>query len=345
MNKILKKLYQLIPLTELESYLLFINFIEGNINDIQLSAILTAIKIRNFTPLEMVGAVKAFLDKCEKFPKPNYIFADIVGTGGDGKNTINISTISAIVAAIDGCKIIKHCNSNISSKSGSADFLKYFGIDINQSYIQSQNMLNKYNICFLLATEYHIGFKYATLVRKTLATTTLFNIIGPLLNPSKPDLIVIGVYKQQLLLPMAQTLQILNYKRAIVLHSNGTDEITIDGVTNLIEVKNNKIQSYQLTAKDFGIDYIKKNININDISFENSSENMLNLLQGSGNIIHMQTIAINVAILFKIFGYENLKENTERALSIIKSGKIYKYIKNMAEKDNYAKNCVTRNFI
>ncbi|CAL4321872.1 Anthranilate phosphoribosyltransferase [Buchnera aphidicola (Eriosoma grossulariae)] len=331
MKKILNKLYQLSSLTEYESYHLFSNFIEGKINNIQLSAILTAMKVRNITAEEIVGAVKIFLKKCELFPKPNYIFADIVGTGGDCQYTINISTISAIVAAISGIKIIKHCNNSISSKSGSADFLKYFEISTDLSSLQSKNILDIYNICFLLATKYHTGFQYAMSVRKVLSTTTFFNIIAPLLNPAKPSLIVVGVYKKTLLLTMAKALKLLNYDRAIVIHSNGTDEVTLNGITEVVELNHNKIISYQLTAESFGIKNNKQHL-FKNISFSNDSESMKNLLEGNGNITHMQTIAINVAMLLKIFGNEDLKENTEYALSIITSGKIDQYIKKISNK-------------
>ncbi|XRX42401.1 MAG: anthranilate phosphoribosyltransferase [Buchnera aphidicola (Eriosoma harunire)] len=332
MKKILNKLYQLQSLSELESYDLFSNFINGGISNIQLTSILIAIKMRSITPEEIVGIVKAFLKQCQTFPKPNYLYADIVGTGGDCKHTINISTISALVAAIANLKIVKHCNRNISSQSGSSDFLNHYKINLQLSSLQSRNMLDSHNICFLLATKYHTGFKQAMIVRKELSTTTLFNIIGPLLNPSSPPLIMIGVYHRTLLSIIAKSLQLLNYQRAIVIHSNGTDEATVHGITHIVEINDHKIQSYQLTAQHFGLN-IKNNTSLNDIYFKNNYDNINNLLNGNGKLIHMQTIAINVSLLLKLFGYENLKENTEYALSIIKSGNILKFMKKIS--NNY----------
>ncbi|MBZ2279570.1 anthranilate phosphoribosyltransferase, partial [Buchnera aphidicola] len=143
---------------------------------------------------EIQGAIDAFLKNMKPFPQPNYLFSDIVGTGGDKNNTINISTASAFVASACGLKIIKHCNKGVSSKSGSSDILTKFNINLDASTKKLQECLNTLNICFLFAPRYHNGIQYATKVRKTLKIQTIFNILGPFLNPACPPLIVMGVY-------------------------------------------------------------------------------------------------------------------------------------------------------
>lgn len=323
MKNILKKIYESKLLTDLESYILFQNIIKKKINNIQLASVLIAMKIRGESSDEIFGAIRACLEKTECFPKPNYYFSDIVGTGGDRNNTINISTASAIVAATCGLKIVKHCNAKISSKSGSSDLLHELGININLSSQKSREMLDQYDICFLFAPQYHTIFKNVVKVRKTLKTKTFFNILGPLLNPSKPPLTVIGVHSKSLIPIMIRTLQKLNYQRAIVLHSNNTDEVMLFGKTYISELNNKKIISYEMVAQDFGLRSHSKNALQGGSSKENC-DIIKKIFKGHGNIAHEETIAANVAILLKIFGNEDIKENAQYALEIIRSGSVYK---------------------
>ncbi|XBC43557.1 MAG: anthranilate phosphoribosyltransferase [Buchnera aphidicola (Meitanaphis flavogallis)] len=325
MQTILNKIYNGDYLTEQESYKIFTFIMSKKINDIQLSAILIALKIKGESESEIMGALRACLKYVKPFPKPNYMFADIVGTGGDSSNSINISTTSAFVGATCGLKIIKHCNTNISSKTGSYELLKEFGIDINISQRKSQEMLNTFNVCFLFAPQYHISFKYVTLVRKILKTKTLFNILGPLLNPSQPPLSFIGVYSIKLMFPIAKILRKLKSHRSIIVYSNHTDEVTLHSPTNVIELKNSKINSYTLYPEDFGVHYHNQNSILGGTPKENY-EIIKKTLQGKGPSAITETIAANVAVLFKIFGNENLKKNTEYALKIIRSGKVYETI-------------------
>ncbi|CAL4322401.1 Anthranilate phosphoribosyltransferase [Buchnera aphidicola (Protaphis terricola)] len=325
MQKIFKKIYKFTSLNQQESYKLFQSIIAGNINEIQLSSILTAMYMRPESSEEILGAVHAFLETMKLFPRPNYIFSDIVGTGGDNKNTINISTTSAFVASYCGFKIIKHCNQGVSSKSGSSNLLSKFKINLNPSLENSLNTLNKLNICFLFAPQYHNGFKYVNNIRKILKIKTIFNLLGPFLNPARPIFTLIGVYKKELILPMIKILKKLKYQKGIVMHSNGTDEVTLDGITYISELINNKIYSYELEAKDFGLKpHSQKIPSVN--SPEESFNIIKKIMKGKGERSHEELIAVNVAILLKNFGYINLIENTKIILKKIRSGNIYKHI-------------------
>ncbi|QCI18258.1 anthranilate phosphoribosyltransferase [Buchnera aphidicola (Aphis nasturtii)] len=340
MQNIFKKLYKLDSLNQEESYMLFKSIISGKINEIQLSSILTAMHVRHESIEEILGAIFACLETMQFFPRPNYIFSDIVGTGGDNKNTINISTASAFVASYCGFKIIKHCNKGVSSTSGSSDILKKFKINLNPSIQDSLKTLDKLNICFLFAPRYHDGFQYVSSIRKTLKIKTIFNLLGPFLNPSRPVFTVIGVYKKDLINPMVKILKELKYQRGIVVHGDGTDEITLNGVTYISELLNNKIYSYQLEAKDFGLKAHSKQTCIVS-SPEESYDIIKQTMQGKGDQLHEELIAVNVAILLKIFGYTDLKKNTKMVLSKIRSGEIYKHIikiSNMLKEDKYGRN-------
>jgi len=340
MQNILNKIYDSKFLSQTESYLLFKFISSGKINEIQLSSILTAMQIRGESEEEILGAIYAFLEKMKYFPRPNYIFSDVVGTGGDTKNIINVSTASAFVASSCGFKIIKHCNKAVSSKSGSSDLLEKFNINLHGSLENSQKILEKFNICFLFAPKYHNSFKYAANVRNILKIKTIFNLLGPFLNPSSPPLTVIGVYKKDLINPMVKILKKIGYQRGIVLHGDNTDEVTLNGTTYISELLNKKIYSYELEPEDFGIKAHPKKKFIKHSSEENYHI-IKKTMKGEGEKLNEELIAVNVAILLKNFGYENLKENTQMALNKIRSGDVYKHIiqiSKMSQEDKNARN-------
>lgn len=340
MRNILNKIYDAKCLNQDESYQLFQLISSGKITEIQLSSILTVMHIRGESTDEIIGAVYAFLDRMKYFPKLNYIFSDIVGTGGDINNTINLSTASAFVAAACGFKIIKHCNKAVSSISGSSDLLNQFNINFDASLKTSLKTLDEWNIYFLFAPQYHEGFKYSDHVRKTLKIKTIFNLLGPFLNPAKPSRSVIGVYNKQLIHTMINILKMLKYQHAIVVHSDCTDEVTLSGITYVSELLNNRIYSYELTSKSFGLKkHPKQTYNIHSI--EENYYIIKNIFQGKGDRLHEELIAANVALLLKVFGHNNLQENTQLALNKIRSGEVYKNIKNIADmlkEDKYARN-------
>ncbi|QCI26751.1 anthranilate phosphoribosyltransferase [Buchnera aphidicola (Thelaxes californica)] len=325
MKKILKKIYSLHGLNQSEIYELFNYILFKNIKEIELAGSIIAMKMRGETINEIIGMTHLFLEKAKKFPTPQYNFSDIVGTGGDNNNDINISTVSAFVAASLGLKIAKHCNIGITSTSGSSNLLKKFQINLTQEPKISRLSLDKFNLCFLFAPFYNKGYKNIHHIRHTLSTRTIFNILGPLTNPSRPPFTLIGVYNIKWISIIIKILKKLNYKKAIVLSSNNTDEVSLSGETHVSELYDGKIISYILQPKDFGF----QPLDIKKSSGGTPSENytlIKKLLQGDGNIQHAQIISANVAMVLKIFGYNNLKENAQHALEIIQSGIVYKKI-------------------
>ena len=194
-------------LTQIQTHDFFSQVLQGNIEPVLLASVLTALKIKGETPNEIAGAAIAIRNAAIEFPErvnADEIIVDCVGTGGDGANTINISTTAAILAAACGLKVAKHGNRSVSSMSGSADLLEAFGVNLSMSPATAKHCLEQANLCFLYAPAYHSGFKYAAPVRKTMAIRTLFNILGPLVNPAKPNLMLLGVYTPELLQPMAE---------------------------------------------------------------------------------------------------------------------------------------------
>ncbi|NUU66598.1 anthranilate phosphoribosyltransferase [Enterobacteriaceae bacterium BIT-l23] len=319
MQPILEKLFQSRILSRDESHRLFSAIVRGELEQTQLAAALISMKVRGEDPVEIAGAASALLEDAQPFPRPDYRFADIVGTGGDGSNSINISTASAFVAAAAGMKVAKHGNRSVSSRSGSSDLLAAFGIRLDMSAEASRQALDELGVCFLFAPQYHTGFRHAMPVRQQLKTRTLFNVLGPLINPAHPPLALIGVYSPELVLPIAETLKVLGYQRAAVVHSGGMDEVSLHADTQVAELKDGKIDSYQLSAADFGLKGYAKQALAGGTPEENR-DILTRLLQGKGEEAHACAVAANVAMLMRLHGQENLRENASHALEVIHSG-------------------------
>ncbi|WP_299014384.1 anthranilate phosphoribosyltransferase [uncultured Photobacterium sp.] len=326
---IANKLYDQQSLTQEESQTLFDAIIKGDVDPILLSAVLTALKIKGETPAEIAGAASALLANANPFPSPDYDFADIVGTGGDGANTINISTTAAFVAAACGIKVAKHGNRGVSSKSGSSDLLDKFGINLAMTPENAQGALDELGVCFLFAPEYHGGVRHAMPVRQTLKTRTIFNVLGPLINPARPNIELMGVYDLALVRPIAETIAQMGMKRAAVVHGSGLDEVAIHGETAVAEIIDGQIKEYTLTPADFGL----KTYPLEAIKGGEPEENkaiITNILLGKGTDAQQAAIAANVALLLRLFGNEDLKANTQKAIEVMQSGKAYELVEKLA---------------
>lgn len=320
---ILEKIYNGYKMNYEESKKLFNMIIQKKLTSEEIVAVIISMKIRGENFKEIAAAASIILKNAKFFPKPNYSFADISGTGGDKKNSINISTVSAFIAAGCGVPIAKHSNKSISSILGSSDVLSQLGIKLKQSAQRSRKNLDNLNLCFLFAPYYYKSFQNIQKIRKILNTSTIFNILGPIINPARPPITMIGVYNEKFMLPIAKTLKILGTKRAAIIYGSGMDEVILHDVTKVIELHNKKFYHYSLSSKDFGL----PKCSLNDILLqpkENTFNIIINLLQGKAKFIYKSIVAANVALLLKLFGYEDLKKNTLLALKEINSGYAYK---------------------
>ncbi|MFR5627615.1 MAG: anthranilate phosphoribosyltransferase, partial [Haemophilus parainfluenzae] len=267
------------------------------------------------------GAVSASLQNAKSFPRPDYPFADIVGTGGDGQNTINISTASAIVAASMGAKVAKHGNRSVSSKSGASDVLTALGVNVNVTPEQARQALDDIGVCFLFAQQYHSGFKHVAPVRAALKTRTLFNILGPLINPARPTYHLLGVYAPELVKTYAETAVALGHQHTFVVHGAGLDEVAVHGETQVAEIKNGKIDYFTLTRR-----FWFKNTIFRKFTWWRTARKpqyLTALLQGKGKAEHANAVAANVALLLKLFGHDDLKQNVQHVLAHLASGKAF----------------------
>ena len=327
-NQLLEQLYSGHSLSTSESTALFNAVIQGELSNEQIAAMLIALKVRGANTEEITGAVAASLQNAKAFPHPNYPFADIVGTGGDGQNTINISTASAIVAASMGAKVAKHGNRSVSSKSGASDVLTALGVNVNVTPEQARQALDEIGVCFLFAQQYHSGFRHVAPVRAALKTRTIFNILGPLINPARPTYHLLGVYAPELVKTYAETAVALEHQHSFVIHGSGLDEVALHGETQVAEIKNGKIEYFTLTPEDFGL----KAQSLESLRGGEPQENaqmLTALLQGKGKTEHANAVAANTALLLKLFGHDDLKQNVQNVLAHLASGKAFETLQKL----------------
>lgn len=334
MEMILNKLVSGKNIEREESRKLFDAVIHGKLSDIEIATSLVALKMRGETIDEVAGAAQALSTGAMEFPRPDYPFADIVGTGGDGANTINISTASSFVVAEAGLPVAKHGNRSISSRCGAADLLESFGVRLDMSPDTARRALDELNVTFLFAPHYHSGMKHVMPVRKALATRTMFNILGPLINPARPQIYLIGVYDFSFCSFVAETLRMLGAERALVVNGLGLDEIAVHGATNVAELSDGEIIERKITPEDFGV----REFPLSSIIGGTPEENKVSIravLSGKGSDAHSAAVAVNAGALLTIGGVtESFKDGFALSMSILESGNAAERLDRLAKMSN-----------
>ena len=260
MKEIIKKLVNLKDLDAYEMEYAMNYIMDENSDDILISSFLTALSIKKETVVEVTAGAKVLKELAIKISVDNSVLVDVVGTGGDSSNTFNISTATSIVLAASGLCVIKHGNRSVSSNCGSADVLEGLGVNINLTPDEAERCVKKCNISFLYAPVFHRAMKNVAKVRKNLGLRTIFNIMGPLINPGSANHMLIGVYEERLMEIYGEVLKNLGVKRALIVHGeDGLDEITLTGETKILELNDGKFKSYTINPKDFGMDRCEKN--------------------------------------------------------------------------------------
>lgn len=225
----------------------------GKTSPAQTAAYLTAMHINGENVDEVSASAYVMRDCAERVTYGGDVM-EIVGTGGDGAQSINVSTISGLVCAAAGAKIAKHGNRAASSKCGAADCLEALGVNIAVSPDGCKKLLNEDGICFMFAQRYHSAMKYVGPVRKDIGIPTVFNLLGPLTNPAHANLQLLGVYKKELLMPMAKSLVKLGVKRGMAVYGQDKlDEISVSAPTSVVEFDGDKFSEYEITPEQFGL--------------------------------------------------------------------------------------------
>ena len=241
------------PLTQDEADGAFAALFEGAATPAQIGGLLMAMRVRGETVDEMAAATRAMRARMNRITAPEGAI-DIVGTGGDGRKTLNISTAAAIVVAGAGVPVAKHGNKALSSKSGSADALTELGINIMATHEQSQAALDQAGLCFMMATVHHPAMRHVGPARAELGTRTIFNILGPMTNPAGVTRQLTGTFDATWCRPMAETLRELGSDHVWLIHgSDGTDELAISGDSFVVELKDGAIREFTITPEDAGL--------------------------------------------------------------------------------------------
>jgi len=331
MELILKKVLAGEKLERSESAAVFDAVIKGELSDVEIAAVLVALKMRGETAEEIAGAATALREGARAFPRPDYPFADIVGTGGDGANTINISSAATFVAAVAGLPVAKHGNRSVSSRCGAADLMERFGVKLDMSPAVARHVLDELGVTFLFAPHYHSGIRHAMPVRKALATRTAFNVLGPLINPARPSIMLVGVYDMELCGIVAETLRLLGVERALVVNGLGLDEIALHGATNAAELAGSEIIPRRFEPSDFGVREFPLSSIVGGAPGENETA-IRSVLAGKGDEAHAAAIAVNAAALLTLGGVTgSYRDGYELASGVISSGRALERLEKFAE--------------
>ncbi len=261
-------------LTYDEAYSVINEIMNGETSQTQNAAFLAALSTKSSTAetvSEISGCAAAMRDHAIKV-EHNLELMEIVGTGGDGSMSFNISTTSALVAAAGGVKIAKHGNRAASSSCGTADCLEALGVNLDQSPEKCVELLNTVGMCFFFAQKYHTSMKYVGSIRKELGIRTVFNILGPLTNPASPSMQLLGVYDSSLVQPLAHVLYSLGVKRGMVVYGQDRmDEISLSSATSVCEFRDGEYRSYEICPEDFGLARCEKAAIVGGTPAENAA--------------------------------------------------------------------------
>ena len=323
-------------LTYDEAYAVMNEIMSGSTSPTQNSAFLSALSTKSAkaeTTAEIAGCAAAMRDHATKVNTGMDVF-EIVGTGGDNAGSFNISTTSALVAAAGGMKVAKHGNRAASSNSGTADCLEALGVNINQDPEKCIELLNEVGMCFFFAQLYHSSMKYVGAIRRELGFRTVFNILGPLTNPSSPSMQLLGVYDEYLVEPLAQVLVNLGVKRGMVVYGmDKLDEISLSAPTKVCEIKDGWFRTYVITPEDFGFERCTKD----DLKGGTPDVNALitrNILSGEKG--HKRNaVLMNAGAALYIGGKaDSMRDGISLAAELIDSGKALEVLEKFIEVSN-----------
>lgn len=333
-SEALAHLYSGESLPEDEAEALFAALVAGGLAESQIAAMLIALRFKGETADEMIGAARALRAADAPFARPDYLYADTCGTGGDGSSLINVSTAVAFVAAAAGLPIAKHGNRSVTSPCGSADVLEQLGVKLDVSAEVSRRALDETGVCFLLAPLYHPGLRHAGPVRRALRVRTIMNLLGPCLNPAEPQVQLLGVAEARHLDPVARTLASLGVTNALVVHGSGIDEMALHGETQAVRVSADGFEALTIVPEEAGLgrrplDSLKGG------GPEENAARMTALLQGRGSDAERDAVAFNAGALLMIAGLAaDLREGAGLAADALASGEPHRILCRLVEATN-----------
>ena len=324
----IKKIVNKGDLTYEEAYSVMKEIMTGQTTATQNAAFLAALSTKSTraeTIDEISGCAVAMREQATPVPHPGMKVLEIVGTGGDGAHTFNISTTSAFVIAAGGVKVVKHGNRAASSLCGTADCQEALGVNIHQDPAKALNMLEKVGMCFLFAQQYHNAMKYVGPIRKELGFRTVFNILGPITNPANPDYFLLGVYDEYLVEPVAKVLDRMGVMHALVVHGqDGLDEVSASAPTTVCELKDGYYRTSVITPEELGLVRGKKEELVGGTPQENA-EITRGILNGSIQGTKRNSVLLNAGLSLYIAGTAGtMADGVRKAEQLIDSGDAYR---------------------
>ena len=315
MKKILNRLTQYETLTENESRNIIIDISEGKLNTSQISSFLTIFMIRNITIEELNGFRKALIELSLKIDLKEFDPIDLCGTGGDEKDTFNISTLASFVTAGSGVKVAKHGNYGVSSSCGSSNVLEYLDLKFNNDSDKIRKAVDKANICFLHAPLFHPAMKNVAPVRKELGLKTFFNMLGPMVNPSMPEKQVVGVYNLELARIYNYLYQTTDINYNIIHSIDGYDEISLTNGTKVYS----RESEFILGSEDFNLKNIDSKNIIGGKDIKSSSKIFIDVLNGKGSTDQENVVCANASLAIAISKDVSIIEAFNQAKESIKT--------------------------
>lgn len=329
-----KKVVERQDLTAKEAEQVMDEIMSGEAEQVNMAAFLTALRMKGETVEEITAFAKGMRKHGIKVPVKGDVL-EIVGTGGDEANSINISTTASIIVAAAGYKVAKHGNRSVSSNSGAADCLEALGVKLDLEPEKNAEVLEKGNICFMFAQKYHSAMRFVGPVRKALGIRTIFNILGPLANPAQANVELMGVYSEELVEPLTHVLYNLGVKRALVVYGQDRlDEISLSAPTTCVEVNNGEFKKYEITPEQFGF----TRCNRSDLAGGDGAENAKiteSILKGECTDAKADAVILNAgAGIYLMNGAASIEEGIKVARETIKSGKAYETLQNFVKLTN-----------
>jgi anthranilate phosphoribosyltransferase len=334
MRRVIEKVMSREDLSVEESRSTMEEIMEGRATSAQIASFITALRMKGETVDEITGAAMVMREKASAVSPKESLLVDVCGTGGDQLDTFNISTTTAFVVAGAGLNVAKHGNRSVSSKSGSADVLEELGVNLNLNPEQVATCINQVGIGFMYAPVFHQAMKYAVGPRKEIGARTIFNILGPLTNPAKSSVQLLGVYDPELTEPMAHVLKNLGVEAAFVVHGlAGLDELSTIGQTKISQLKDGQITTFNLKPEDVGLESATEE----DLKGGDPTENAkitLNILSGEKSK-KRDVVLLNAAAALVAAGKsKDLKSGIKLATKVIDQGLAKNKLKRLVEFSN-----------
>lgn len=327
LNRILAKQ----DLSEAEMQAIMTSIMTGQATDAQIGGLLIGLRMKGESIDEISGAAKVMRELSTKVQVKCDHLVDTCGTGGDGKNTFNISTCAAFVAAAAGCHVAKHGNRSVSSSCGSADLLEAAGVRLDLSPEQVARAIEQVGVGFMFAPAHHGAMKHAIGPRKEMAVRTIFNVLGPLTNPAGAPNQVLGVFDKNMIVPLAHVLKKLGSEHVLVVHAaDGLDEISIDSETFVAELKNGEVSEYQIAPEDFGMQ--RASLDSLQVSSTEESLAIIEQVLAGKESAAKDIVALNSgAAIYAANVVSSLKAGVEMANDLLASGQAKEKLKELVE--------------